>query len=215
MSTTSNNAAPSRAISIHPLLAIACLLAAAAIGALAMRSTTGAHATAVDPVRDATAQAMPPATPTLQDRATPPPPRMADPGTSKRLAEMSQARFESAAQLYAGQPRGQAGSQQMSQRILESAGDSPLLAQAGVTPGALDIECRGPTCRIDARFPTRSMAEDWIGLLPLAMANELQQIEYSVAAQPDGTTQVVIYGGKAPNAQPAIAGATPAHEGNR
>lgn len=78
--------------------------------------------------------------------------------------------------------------------MLAAIADSPLLLQAGAVPDDVQVDCRTDSCKVEVDFPSRSMAEDWANLFPLAIAGDLQQFEFSYDSQPDGRTRITTFG---------------------
>ena len=61
-------------------------------------------------------------------------------------------------------------------------------------PDDLSINCRSRSCRISARFATRSLAEDWSQILPVAAGQTLPRTVSRILVAADGTFEVRVYG---------------------
>ncbi len=79
------------------------------------------------------------------------------------------------------------------QRTLESLQSNAQIEELNARPSAFDVACRTSTCRIQADFPSRLAAEDWITLYLLNAGPEIMNSSVNRTILPDGTASIEIY----------------------
>ena len=77
---------------------------------------------------------------------------------------------------------------------LSGVATSEALAQAKIVPKAFDVDCKSTVCRLNGTFSTLSEAEDWTLYYMSSVGNALPNTVVSKTQNPDGTTNVEIYG---------------------
>jgi hypothetical protein len=77
-----------------------------------------------------------------------------------------------------------------------SASIEPVMMDSGLLPKDIATDCRSNTCRISARFAESGDAQNWAGMLITQMAGTLSQVKMTVLPQPDGSSEVRIYGAR-------------------
>lgn len=80
------------------------------------------------------------------------------------------------------------------ERSLASLQDSGPIRDAGAEAQNFQAECRSSMCRIQADFPNRSAAEDWLQLYTAGLGNNLPVVTAHKTANPDGSVRLEIYG---------------------
>lgn len=68
------------------------------------------------------------------------------------------------------------------------------IAQLQAQPKQIDIDCKSSTCRIEADFPRRSVAEDWLTLFLMNMGTGMANATYEYSTNPDGSARLTVYG---------------------
>lgn len=68
------------------------------------------------------------------------------------------------------------------------------MASTGLVPQDLAVDCRRVLCRVSARFDRPGDAEDWATMYLSAAGGEIERAQTVQVRQPDGSTQVIIYG---------------------
>lgn len=68
------------------------------------------------------------------------------------------------------------------------------MASTGLVPDDLAVDCRRVLCRVSARFARAGDAEDWATMYLSAAGGEIARAQTVQVRQPDGSTQVIIYG---------------------
>jgi len=77
-----------------------------------------------------------------------------------------------------------------------SASIQPVMTDAGLKPQGIEADCRSSTCRVSARFADASDANSWATMLVTQMGGTLSQVKMAIARQPDGSSEVRIYGAR-------------------
>jgi hypothetical protein len=77
-----------------------------------------------------------------------------------------------------------------------SAAIEPVMVDSGFQPRDIATDCRSNTCRISARFAESGDAQNWAGMLITQMGGTLSQVKMTVLPQPDGSSEVRIYGAR-------------------
>ena len=77
---------------------------------------------------------------------------------------------------------------------LSGVATSEALAQAKIVPKSFDVDCKTTVCRLNGTFSTLSEAEDWTLYYMSSVGNALPNTTVSKTQNPDGTTNVEIYG---------------------
>lgn len=78
-------------------------------------------------------------------------------------------------------------------KMLE-ASKSGEISQLNAEPGDLNIDCKTSLCKIQANFASHGQAEDWLTLFSTTLGGEMPKASFQYLSNPDGTTEVVIYG---------------------
>lgn len=84
-----------------------------------------------------------------------------------------------------------AGAQEI--RMLE-ASTHKLIQDAGALPNNFQAACRASSCKIDADFPNRGLAEDFAVLFANAMGNEMPNMSFKHVPGPNGGSHLEAYG---------------------
>ncbi len=84
-----------------------------------------------------------------------------------------------------------AGAQEI--RMLE-ASTHKLIQDAGALPDNFQAACRASSCRIDADFPNRGLAEDFAVLFANAMGSEMPNMSFKHSPAPNGGSHLEAYG---------------------
>jgi len=77
-----------------------------------------------------------------------------------------------------------------------SASIEPVMTESGFQPKDIATDCRSNTCRISARFAESGDAQNWAGMLVTQLGGTLSQVKMTVLPQPDGSSEVLIYGAR-------------------
>ena len=77
---------------------------------------------------------------------------------------------------------------------LSGVATSEALAQAKIVPKSFDVDCKTTVCRLNGTFSTLGEAEDWTLYYMSSVGNALPNTTVSKTQNPDGTTNVEIYG---------------------
>ena len=77
---------------------------------------------------------------------------------------------------------------------LSGVATSAALAQAKIVPKSFDVDCKTTVCRLNGTFSTLGEAEDWTLYYMSSVGNALPNTVVSKTQNPDGTTNVEIYG---------------------
>lgn len=77
-----------------------------------------------------------------------------------------------------------------------SASIEPVMVESGLQPKDVSADCRSNTCRISARFTESGDAQSWAGMLITQLGGTLSQVKMTVLPQPDGSSEVRIYGAR-------------------
>ena len=80
------------------------------------------------------------------------------------------------------------------ERELASLQDSGPMRDAGAKATNFQVECRSTMCRIQAEFPSQSMANDWLQLYMGSVGDGLPVATAHQTRNPDGSVQIEIYG---------------------
>ncbi|MEP6634706.1 MAG: hypothetical protein ABJA62_10920, partial [Luteimonas sp.] len=70
----------------------------------------------------------------------------------------------------------------------------PAIAQAKISPKSLDVDCKRTICRLNGTFASNGDAEDWTMLYMSSVGGALPNSVVTRTQNPDGTTNVEIYG---------------------
>ncbi len=68
------------------------------------------------------------------------------------------------------------------------------MAATGLAPEDVAVDCRKTLCKVSARFARSGDAEDWAIMYLSAAGGEIERAQTVHVRQPDGSTQVIIYG---------------------
>ena len=68
------------------------------------------------------------------------------------------------------------------------------IAQLQAQPKQIDIDCKSSTCRVEADFARRSVAEDWLTLFLMNMGGGMANATYEYSTNPDGSARLTVYG---------------------
>jgi len=82
----------------------------------------------------------------------------------------------------------------MHEKDLAALLDSDPIRDASAKPENFRAECRSTMCRIQADFPNRSMASDWLQLYMGSVGDRLPMATAHQVTNPDGSVRVEIYG---------------------
>lgn len=115
----------------------------------------------------------------------------------KRMVEATQAinreRNAAMAIRFASEKVDPAWSGVHEQDLASLQGSNPM-QDAGVKAANFQAECRSTMCRIQADFPSRSMANDWLQLYMGSVGDRLPMATAHQATNPDGSVRIEIYG---------------------
>lgn len=118
-------------------------------------------------------------------------------GKRKRTTEATQARIQqrnaAMASRFAAEKSDPAWSG-MHEKDLAALLDSDPMRDAGVKAVNFRADCRSTMCRIQADFPNRSMASDWLQLYMGSAGDRLPVATAHQVANPDGSVRVEILG---------------------
>lgn len=114
----------------------------------------------------------------------------------KRLAEAEQrqlAQYDAFQAQYGIETQDPAWAGPQEIRMLE-ASTHKLIQDAGAVPRNFEADCRASSCRINADFPNRGLAEDFAVLFANAMGSEMPNMSYKHVPGPNGTSHFEAYG---------------------
>ncbi|RNF85334.1 hypothetical protein [Montanilutibacter psychrotolerans] len=80
------------------------------------------------------------------------------------------------------------------ENALQAAARSDALIATGITPTAVDTQCRSRQCRVLARFKPGDDIEGWMSSYALSTATSMARAETVVRQLPDGSSELVIVG---------------------
>lgn len=104
----------------------------------------------------------------------------------ERLQQRLQAEFAADAPDAAG---GAAAETRLEEAVVGSD-----MASTGLVPDDLAVDCRRTMCRVSADFTKAGDAEDWAMMYLSAAGGAISRARTVQVRQPDGSTQVIIYG---------------------
>lgn len=79
---------------------------------------------------------------------------------------------------------------------LMSAAIQPVALQSELKPRDITTDCRSRTCRVSARFSNSGDASEWGGRVITQMGGTLAQVKMTVIPQPDGSSEIRMYGSR-------------------
>lgn len=76
------------------------------------------------------------------------------------------------------------------------------MASTGLVPQDISVDCRANLCRVAGEFAKAGDAEDWAMMYLSAAGGEIERAQTVQVPQPDGSTQIIIYGTRGERPQP-------------
>lgn len=107
--------------------------------------------------------------------------------------QRAEARRDSLEARFRAEPVETGWSNAAEDELVQAAGSGEI-AEAGILPDDIEIQCRSNSCRILSVFSPGNDADTWTSLYVLQMAKTLPRSEIVSLMRPDGSTEIMFYG---------------------